>query len=119
MQNHTIQTKPALTYKGVLLTAALLTGLLSCTWIDVNQAGKQVVIATDKHVQTCIKTGVINVSSRDRLIGIKRGNKKVTAELEALARNEAAQINADTIVAIDQPTNGMQSYSAYRCINAL
>jgi hypothetical protein len=41
----------------------------------------------------------------------------VSEELENLARNHAASMNGDTIVAVSPLTSGERTYAVYRCIN--
>jgi len=86
-----------------------------CTWVELGQQGAQVMIAKKASVSHCRKVGDIRVKGKHQLIGINRSNKKVILELETLARNEAAQIGANTIVAKATPTSGQQDYLAYQC----
>ena len=96
----------------LISTVAMLT---ACTWVKPDSAGEKVRVAYDGKVDGCTKLGEIGVGVRDNIIGIERNNVKVTDELESLARNEAATLNADTIKALNEPLNGEQRFSAYRC----
>jgi len=46
---------------------------------------------------------------------IQRSAAKVADELDVLARNEAADMGADTIVREGAVNNGERTFSAYRC----
>lgn len=98
-----------------MILSAILLGLLGCTWVEVNNSGKMVDIVSERHIQHCQKVGSLDVDTKASLLGIQRQQQKVLTELETLARNEAANIGADTLVAIDRPIEGAQTYHAYRC----
>ena len=66
-------------------------------------------------VANCEDKGSVTVSVRDRVAGINRNTGKVGEELATLARNEAARMGGDTIVAAGPEQNGEQVYSVYRC----
>jgi len=48
-------------------------------------------------------------------VGLQRNPERVRAELEMLARNEAAQLGANTIVAMGPPAGDAQTFEAYDC----
>ncbi len=97
-----------------LLVLAAATG--ACTWVKPDEAGSRVRVAYDGNVAGCTKVGEIGVGVRDRLLpGVERNPLKVRDELESLARNEAAGLGGDTVVAVDEPRGGEQRFVAYRC----
>ncbi len=99
-----------------ILSALLAAGLVACTWVKPDDAGKRVRVAYDGRVDGCQKVGEIGVSVRDWLApGVRRNEMKVLDELESLARNQAATIDADTIVALGEARSGEQRFSAWRC----
>lgn len=103
-------------YEPRLLAVPLLLAFAACTWVKPDSAGERVRVAYDGNVAGCTKVGEVGVSVRDRLVpGIDRQPLKVADELESLARNEAATIPADTIVALYEPSGGEQRFAAYRC----
>lgn len=101
--------------KTSLLLAATLALLAGCTWVKLEDAGGRVRVAYDGRVDGCEKAGDIGVSVKSKVSVYERNNLKVKDELETLARNEAASLPADTIVAQGEPRDGKQSFSAYRC----
>ena len=58
------------------------------------------------------------MSVRDQVGFYERNELKVRDELEVLARNEAPDLHADTLQAIDEPLNGEQRFTAYACRGA-
>lgn len=99
------------TVAGALLTALLLGG---CTWVPLSDAGAGVHQATAAQVANCRQVGTVSSSTQDR-IGFQRSRGKVGEELVVLARNEAASIGGDTIVAVGPPVDGRQDFTVYRC----
>lgn len=88
----------------------------ACMWVKPDEAGSRVRVAYDGKVDGCTKLGEIGVGVRDTIaLGVERNQIKVIDELESLARNEAALLNADTISALSEPRNGEQRFAAWRC----
>ena len=89
--------------------------LSSCTWVEPDSAGANVRVAYSEDLARCTKRGDVNVSVKDRVWFYDRNALKVRDELESLARNEAARIGADTVQARNEPREGVQDFTAYRC----
>jgi hypothetical protein len=103
---------------ATLLLTALLLPASGCAWVKLTEAGQRVrVIDHSSSLSAgCVRKGEITASVRRELGPFERNSQKVTDELEALARNEAALISADTVV----PTgpvdgSGQRRYVAYDC----
>ncbi|TDJ35520.1 MAG: DUF4156 domain-containing protein, partial [Gammaproteobacteria bacterium] len=62
----------------------------------------------------CQKVGIISTHTKDQIV-VNRSDSKVREELLVLARNEAARLSGDTIVAMGPPRDGAQDFTAYRC----
>jgi metal-sulfur cluster biosynthetic enzyme len=100
--------------KNALLVAVCALG--ACTWVKLEDAGKRVRVVTDSaSVSGCEEKGQIAASVRDRVAFVKREGAKVRDEVEALARNQAAELGADTIIAAGEMDHGEQQFRAYRC----
>ncbi|HET6804100.1 MAG TPA: DUF4156 domain-containing protein [Frateuria sp.] len=101
----------------LLLVPVLLLG--ACTWgITLNDAGKQVRTAWTGDVSSCRDLGKVTVSVMDRVGPVDRNDIKVRDELEVMARNEAAKMNADTVKPLGEPVDGEQAWGAYQCGSA-
>lgn len=98
-----------------LLVASLPLFAAGCTWVEPDDAGKQVQVAYGKTLSACTHKGDVTVSVKHKVGLYRRNDLKVRDELESLARNEAARIGADTIQAADEPLNGEQRFAAYDC----
>jgi hypothetical protein len=101
--------------KRVLVCVATLS-VAACSWgIKLDSAGSKVRVAWNADVSACRDLGKVTVSVLDRLGPMDRNRVKVNDELEVMARNEAAQMNADTIKPLSEVRNGEQSWGAYSC----
>lgn len=103
--------------KRLLPILAVLPVLLAgCSWgIKLNDAGRQVRTAWLSDVSGCKYMGKITVSVMDHLGPVDRNPIKVDDELEVMARNQAASMNADTVKPMGNPKGGEQSWGAYQC----
>lgn len=100
--------------KKILIVIALL-ALQGCSWVQLDPAGEQVKVVEQQHVEGCKLLGKTTVSVKATVAGIARDEDDMQKELEVLARNHAADINGDTIVAISEIKDGRRVYNVYRC----
>jgi hypothetical protein len=101
--------------KTLLLLAPILL-LGACSWgITLDPAGKNVRTAWSGDVSSCRELGKVTVSVMNRVGPVDRNDIKVRDELEVLARNEAAKMQADTIKPLAEPADGSQPWGAYQC----
>ena len=102
--------------KKTLFLPLLATAALSaCTWVKPTGGGNAVRVAYDGNVSGCRDAGAISVSVTDKVAFYHRPDLKVRDELETLARNQAAEIPADTIKPKSEPQDGSQQFQAYVC----
>lgn len=92
---------------------ALLAG---CTWgINPTTASQSVRTVWSGDVSQCQDLGKITVSVMNRVGPIDRNSIKVQDELQVMARNQAAEMHADTIKPLADPKGGEQPWGAYKC----
>jgi len=89
--------------------------LPACTWVKPTGGGGAVRVAYNGDVSGCRDAGAISVSVADKVAFYHRPELKVRDELETLARNQAADIPADTIKPTSEPADGSQRFEAYVC----
>ena len=98
------------------LSAALLGALSACTWVKMEPEGATVRVArAGDDLSPCTRRGEVGVSVRDNIALYQRNELKVRDELETMARNEASSLDADTVQALNQPSDGEQRFAAYAC----
>jgi hypothetical protein len=90
--------------------------LAACTWVQLENAGARVRVAdASESLAGCRYRGELTVMVTHRLGEFERNSLKVADELETLARNEAAGMQANTIKPLSQPAGGEQRFGAYDC----
>ncbi len=100
----------------ILFIFAIALTLCSCTWVDTSEEGSNVRVVTAEELgSSCVRTGSTHVEVIDRVI-LQRAASNVMLELQALARNQAAERGDDTIVATSPVLDGERDYALYRCI---
>ncbi len=101
-----------------VVTGILIAGLASaCTWVPLETHGATVEVASrNQDLSSCQKLGETTVSVKHKIWFYERNQSKVNTELENLARNEAAEQNADTVQAIAPASNGKQAFRIYDCL---
>jgi len=93
----------------------LITVAGGCSWVKPTESGARVRIANAGEVEDCADAGTTHVSVMEKLGVVARNQAKVAGELETLARNSAAQLGGDTVVAITEIVDGTQTFAVYQC----
>ena len=101
--------------KTLLLLAPVLL-LNACSWgITMTPAAQNVRTAWTGDVSGCRDMGKVTVSVMDHVGPVDRNTITVRDELEVMARNQAAEMHADTIKPLADPVDGSQAWGAYLC----
>ena len=114
------RTKREIAMKSSLRWAPLAGAILlsACTYgIVLDPGGQNVRVAWNGNtgIRPCRDLGKVTVSVLSRIGPVDRNDIKVRDELEIMARNQAAQMHADTIVPLGEPHDGEQSWEGYAC----
>jgi hypothetical protein len=99
--------------KLILLCVSLI--LNGCAWVELTSQGEQVRIISAADAAACDKLGQTTATVADSIGVVKRRNDIIAANLEKLARNTAADMKGNAIVAVSPIENGKQSFDVYRC----
>ncbi|MDD5034443.1 MAG: DUF4156 domain-containing protein [Methylococcaceae bacterium] len=94
--------------------AVLISG---CTWVDLKPQAEKVRILAPQEVGRCREVGRVSANTAAKIGFIARGKDSVQEEVHRLARNNAADMGGDTIVASGPLIDGEQPFKVYRCIN--
>jgi hypothetical protein len=89
--------------------------LPACTWVEVTEEGQQVILVKEFNVKDCLKLGTTNATVTYKVGIITREDETVTEELIAVAKNRAAELGGDSIVAKDPAIEGKMSFDVYKC----
>ena len=88
---------------------------VACTWVKLTEGGTAVRVATPSEVAGCETKGRTHAQTTDRVVIFARREPTIQKELESLARNEAALMGGDAIVAASAIERGRQTFDVYLC----
>lgn len=102
--------------KGMLAIVAivpLIAGLSGCSsmFIGVHEGADRVSLAEANQVGNCQSKGSFIVS----VFAKTRSEKDVETDLYQIARNDAADAGADTVVKGESPELGKRTFKMYKC----
>ena len=100
---------------SILVAASTL--LPACAWVDLKPQGEKVRVLAAQEVGRCKEIGRVTTSTAAKVGFIARGKDTVQEEVYRLARNNAAAMGGDSVVAIGPLVDGEQPFKVYRCIN--
>jgi hypothetical protein len=103
---------------SVLASIMLLTaGLSGCasSLIGEHKGSDRVSLADANQVGGCQSKGTTNISVLAKVGFISRSDEDVEANLYQLARNDAADAGADTIVKGESQEFGKRTFKMYKC----
>lgn len=105
----------AIIKNGSVVSVCLLLG--ACSWVDLKPDAQSVQVITEASAKECKLLGTVNAQTK-RMIGIyRRTDETLSKELETLARNEAASMEANAIAPIEELTEeGSRKYSVVKCL---
>jgi hypothetical protein len=101
--------------RGRLALLLLVLWAPACTWVALTEEGADVQVRTPEQVKGCERKNRVNTAVTYKVGGMLRSEEKVREELRTLARNEAARLGGNAVVAETEPTDGRQVFVVYRC----
>lgn len=99
----------------IVAVTAVVIGLSACTFVKPNERGARVKVAEPSEVGHCRKVGTSTVSVIDKVAGVPRSYRILAEELANLARNEAPNLDGDTVVPVGDIVNGQRQFDVYDC----
>lgn len=100
---------------AIIAIALLIGGLSGCTnnniFIGVREGADRVSLAEANQVATCQPKGAIIIS----VFAKGRFEEDVEANMYQMARNNAVDEGADTVVKGDSPEFGKRTFKFYKC----
>ena len=99
---------------GVLMLCMASSG---CTWVALTPEAETVRVAPNEAaVADCQQVGGVRARTKSRVGFFSRSPEKVAEELATLARNDAVELGANTVLAEAPPSiEGTQRFKAYVC----
>ena len=95
-----------------LLPGAAVVFLISgCAFVETSEQGAKVRVLTAQEVDRCKYLGKVTSNVSDHIGIIKRGEEKVAEDVLANAKNSAADMGGDTLVAVSKLSEGKQTFN--------
>ena len=98
------------------LLLAILT-LPACTWVEPTKESSEVTLVKDFNVKACNKLGTTTANVKQKVGIITRGEETVMEELTTLAKNRAATMGGDSIVAKEPAVDGVMALTFTNAAN--
>ncbi len=89
--------------------------LSACTWVEPTKESKDVTLVKSFNVKSCKKLSTTIISVVQKVGIITRDKNTVTEELITLAKNKAASLGGDSIVAHKPAVDGSMTFDIYKC----
>ena len=89
--------------------------LSACTFIEPTKEGKDVTLVKSFNVKDCLKLGTTNATVTHKVGILIREDEAVTEDLIIVAKNRAAELGGDSIVAKGPAVEGKMSFDVYKC----
>lgn len=101
-------------YKAIAL-CVFLGCAAACTWVKPVEEAREIALVKPELAQHCKKVNAVTVKVTDSVAFINRRKAKVQEELVTMAKNEAALVGGDIIVAETEAAEGSQRFGVYNC----
>ena len=101
-----------LNYYAIFL---VITFLPACTWVELTNQGNEVTLVKSFNVKNCVKLASTQSSVKHQVGIFTRNEETVTEELISIARNRAAEMGGDSIVAVKPLVEGSMGFDIYKC----
>jgi len=107
--------KPLFKIVSVSALSALMLGCGASNWVQLTTPAQQVSLASPVQVSNCTRIGTSTVNALAKVAFLQRGSQNLQEELVTLARNEAADMGGNRVVAESTITEGRQTFGVFRC----
>ncbi len=101
----------------LLLISFAVFGAGGCSFIDLTTGGEKVRVLAIDEVVSCRKLGALSSSVLEKLGFVPLPEDSVEENLYTEARNAAADMGGDTIVAATTLVDGKQKFHVYKCVD--
>lgn len=104
-------------YKN-LTALSVMAGVLviqGCSWVDLDPNAQDVLVLKPDQIKQCEQMRKTTSQVMDKVGFMNRNKKKMAKELATLARNTAAELGGNAIVADSDIENGKQTFIILNC----
>jgi hypothetical protein len=101
--------------KSLLMTGLLSLSVSACSWVELADPAQDVLVLKPHQSKQCEQVRRTTSQVLDKIWFVNRNQEKMAEELETLARNTAAELGANAIVADSEITEGKQTFIILNC----
>lgn len=101
--------------KPIITMAVCLTFFNGCAWVSPNVDSQWVALVKPQAALACKQIGETTSKTLTKVVLVGRSLEKQQNELITLAKNQAAVMSGDTIVAKGEVKGGEQTFKVYDC----
>ena len=89
--------------------------MAGCNHVALDTGAEGTRVIDQAEASGCERVGNTHVKVLAKVLGIKRGEDKMSKELATLARNAAIEMNGNAVMAESEISDGGQKFGIYRC----
>lgn len=97
------------------LIGIMTLSIAACSFVKLNSNAQNVTVQPQSNTFANCKSLGSTTASLWSKASTFQSDEKMESELDTLARNEAATMGGNTVVAESEITNGQRSYKVYNC----
>ena len=101
--------------KTIITMVVYLTFASGCAWVSPNVDSQWVALVKPQAALACKQIGETTSKTLTKVVLVGRSLEKQQNELITLAKNQAAVMSGDTIVAKGEVKDGEQTFKVYDC----
>jgi hypothetical protein len=89
--------------------------LVGCNHVPLEEGASDVQIIDASKAESCERLGKTKVEVLAKVVGVGRSQEKMGEELSNLARNAAADMGGNAVMAEGEIEDGKQTFGVYKC----
>lgn len=101
--------------RTVCLALFCTVAVSACTWVKLSERGESVRVVRPTEVAECERVGEATAQVVSKVGFVRRSRENQIKDLETLARNAAAEMGGNAIVATSDIKEGKREFTVYRC----
>jgi len=89
--------------------------LTACAWVEPTKESAEVTLVKAFNINACKHLGTTKITVTQKVGIFSRSEESVNEELVTMAKNRAATMDGDSIVALEPAIDGTMSFEIYKC----
>ena len=95
--------------------ALLSLGLSACSWVDLDDAAKEIMVLKPEQTKHCEQIRKTTSQVLDKVWFMNRNKPKMAEELETLVRNNAVEFGGNAVTPDSEIADGKQTFIILDC----